>query len=280
MPLKNISGMRFGRLTALEVSGKVGRRLAWRCRCDCGAYASVQGGLLRSGDTRSCGCLQDETRRTMNLRHGMAGTRVYRIWSHMRRRCKDPRAIRWLQYGGRGIRVCERWAQFENFFKDMGEPPTPTHSIDRIDVDGNYEPHNCRWATPKEQAANKRPRLRRTHCRTHGTPLNARRRCLQCNREYRERVNGPRPAHRYNDVSGNRYGRWTAILPALADGRYRGKWIVRCDCGLEVSRYIGSIRNGGSSKCRACECRARELALADEAQERITLFEHALKDLR
>ncbi len=89
-------------------------------------------------------------------KHGMWRTRVHNIWTHMKRRCLNPTSPSWPKYGGRGITVCERWHKFENFFSDMGMPTTDNHSLDRIDNGGNYEPRNCRWATPKEQSRNSR----------------------------------------------------------------------------------------------------------------------------
>jgi hypothetical protein len=117
------------------------------------------GGNLRSGDVRSCGCLQREIIARRNRTHGHsvrgAETPTYRSWKAMHTRCTNPNPSTWAHYGGRGIEICERWRSFESFLEDMGERPEGT-SIDRIDVDGNYEPGNCRWATPTEQRANRR----------------------------------------------------------------------------------------------------------------------------
>ncbi|WP_042297110.1 hypothetical protein [Paraburkholderia bannensis] len=156
-------GRRFGRLRVTRQAQNIGRDVAWSCVCDCGEALNVRGAALRRGNTSSCGCLHREqliARNQLALArttktHGMSSTRTFRIWVGMRRRCADPRIKCFRNYGGRGVRVCERWASFENFLADMGEAPAHM-SIDRIDVNGNYEPGNCRWATPAIQSRNKR----------------------------------------------------------------------------------------------------------------------------
>ena len=109
---------------------------------------------LKSGQTKSCGCMTVNVRGT---KHGMSGSSEYGTWRAIRSRCEKPEATSYLYYGGRGIKVCERWREsFENFFADMGLKPTPKHTIDRIDNSGNYEPGNCEWKLMAEQAINKR----------------------------------------------------------------------------------------------------------------------------
>lgn len=146
-------GAKFNMLTimALDHIKPYGTRM-WLCKCDCGKTKVVADNALRGNLTKSCGCYRKTG--VSGTKHGMSKTRVYHIWQGMVQRCTDPNHISAEYYSEQGVKVCERWRKFENFFADMGEPPTEHHSIDRIKSEGNYEPRNCRWATSTEQANN------------------------------------------------------------------------------------------------------------------------------
>jgi hypothetical protein len=155
----DLTGQRYGRFTVLSFAGiDKHSSTTWQCQCDCGAIRTVVGSKLRSGRAKSCGCLSVESFGNRNRTHGLSKLPEYTIWKLMRGRCNNPNGLHFADYGGRGIKVCERWTNFENFYADMGSRPSKLHSIDRINNNGCYEPSNCQWATQVQQTNNRRPR--------------------------------------------------------------------------------------------------------------------------
>lgn len=151
---KDITGVRYNRLTAVEYKGEQ----KWLFRCDCGKEVILHSASVKRGNTKSCGCLKME-RDAKLVRHGLYKHPAYQVWADMKQRCRNPNIRNYKNYGGRGIKVCEEWESFENFCKwaeENGYAPGCGFSIDRIDVNGDYCPENCRWVKREVQDRNKR----------------------------------------------------------------------------------------------------------------------------
>ena len=159
----DLSTLIFGRWTVKNRAFKNDSGVIyWNCICSCGTEKAVKAGSLTSGKSISCGCAWDDWLREKNTTHGMTKTRTFKSWDSMKQRCNNPNAPDFERYGGRGIKICDKWQHdFKAFFSDMGERPEAT-SLDRIDNSGDYTPSNCRWASSLEQQRNTRSSIRLT----------------------------------------------------------------------------------------------------------------------
>lgn len=156
--LLDLTGQHFGKLTVIEFAGYApNRKTLWRCKCGCGRETIVKTNALRNGETKSCGCLRTQASSETHRKHGMSETRLYRIWIGMKARCLNPNVPCFPNYGGRGITVCAEWTESFDPFRDwaLANGYRDNLTIDRIDVNGNYCPDNCRWVSMKTQCENR-----------------------------------------------------------------------------------------------------------------------------
>lgn len=147
--VQNLSGNKYGKLTVISFEGlSPDYRAQWLCKCECGKIKIFTSQILKNPKTKSCGCSRGES-------HGESNSKEYKSWYSIKQRCTNPKSKHYRHYGGRGIKMCSQWHNsFIAFLRDMGKAPSITHSIDRVNNNGNYEPSNCRWATVKEQMNN------------------------------------------------------------------------------------------------------------------------------
>lgn len=232
-------GARFGQVVVIgegspkPAKGRVCRR--WSLRCDCGDVFEAVIGMVNAGRVTACHACAIARR----CKHG--GARLgrqhpeYFIWSGLRNRCNSPNTTSYPSYGGRGIRVCARWDSFENFVADMGPRPTPRHTIDRIDNDGNYEPANCRWVTPKDQGRNKRNNRKFTF---RGKTL--------CLTEWAEELGVPVATLRARIRAG--YGVDIALGAAVIPGQVLDRRKDRRVCGSLLEVIYSQLLDGETSK--------------------------------
>ena len=169
--IRDFTGQRFGKLTVIELTDKrtKSKNVIWKCKCDCGNTTEADSGELGSGSKKSCGCIVSERAKTLNRTHGGRNDRLYLVWMDMRRRCRDVNDHNYTNYGGRGIKVCDEWQNYPAFKEwaiKNGYNPYAERSkctLDRINVNGNYEPSNCRWVDVITQCNNKRNNRLITH---------------------------------------------------------------------------------------------------------------------
>lgn len=230
--------------------------LYWDCRCVCGKESAVRTTELKNGRSTGCGCRRSEKMSSIKRTHGLSTTRVYNIWATIKQRCGKARNHK--DYYGRGISMDPRWAKdFAEFYKDVGDPPSDKHSLDRKDNEGNYEPGNVRWATQTTQGRNRRNTLYATidgvtksiksWCEETGIPYGtAHTRITHYGFTPEDAVTKPIKRRR-DDLRGKQFGEWTALEPLE-----HSKWLCECSCGT-LRRIQRSRLTDGTTKSCGCQ---------------------------
>lgn len=259
MPRNDLTNKRFSRVVALEDVGKnIHDKRLWKCRCDCGKEFVVVGAALTSGNTKSCGCYMREVTGNRTRTHGMSHTPEYHCWHDMVRRCTNPECDSYPDYGGRGIKVCDRWLEFENFFADVGLRPSKSHTLDRIQNDGNYDPSNCRWTTQERQNRNTRNTVLWTYqgetlpvldwADRLGIPGNLLRCRVQRGWPEDWCLNGP-PKFDYSDMLGREFGSLTVVEVLPKQLNRAQMFRCKCACGCFTEATKSNLISGGTKSC-------------------------------
>lgn len=212
----NLINRVFGRLTVLASSPRPGKNPYWLCACSCGKETIVRGECLRKGSIQSCGCYAKEVRGINATKHGASNTPEYLLWARMLRICSNPETKSYHLYGAKGIKVCERWSEFANFFADMGTKPSEDSSVGRINKGGDFEPSNCHWIVRHKKAVKIPKRI-------------------------------------YPDITGQTFDKLTAVSIYKAHKRKAPLWILSCTCGGGIILSQSTLR---SRKTQNCGCSA------------------------
>ena len=274
-PFNDLTGQKYGRLTVMRkaddyISPKGYTSTCYECLCDCGEITIVRRSDLISGRTKSCGCFRKEVTVINSLnhkpvkKHGKSNDRLYHIWAGMKERCTNKNNPGYIHYGGRGIKLFNEWYQFISFYEwAMNNGYDDSLTIDRIDVDGNYEPSNCRWVTMKEQCRNKRDTIKYTingeekslsdWCEIYGATYTTVVSRIKSGVPVEDALLQPAGKTKYKDLTGQTFGMLTVLYRTddyvTPKGKHETKFHCKCECGNETDVLSSSLRNGRTKSC-------------------------------